>query len=135
MKFITGLKEKAKKWFDVSSKWLSSKLKENRGSGIIGWIEAGLLVLLAVAACIAAVALVSAIVVFCLSIPGLLFGSILWAAWTWAGLGAELFPQLDPHWLTLNWGQFFWIVTIVYYVGRLLGIRKKSGAGLAQPKS
>lgn len=128
---IKSLKEFVQKYVGQFVQFATSVIDsgKKKQSSFLGWLKTGAILLGLVTVGIGIVALISAFVVFCLSIPGLLFGSILWAAWTWAGLGAELFPQLDPRWLALNWEQFFWIATIVYYVGRLLGIRKsKSGA-------
>jgi hypothetical protein len=126
MKFLVGMKERAKKWLSAVSNWAMAQIDKGKKSqsGVLGWVKTGAILLAATVAVLGVVALIIGFFLFCLSIPGLLFGSILWVGWTWAGLGAELFPQLDPRWLTLNWQQFFWLTIVVYYAGKALGIRR-----------
>lgn len=128
---IKSLKEFVQKYVGQFVQFAVSVIDsgKKKSGGVLGWLKTGALLLGLTAFGLVIVGAISAFVALCLSVPGLLFGTILWMAWTWAGLGAELFPQLDPRWLTLNWMQFFWLTIIVYYAGRLLGIRKsKSGA-------
>lgn len=136
MKLINGMKDQVQKWIKAVVKWAVEQVDKGKkkSSGATGWLKTGAVLLAVVAAVLLVVGLISAFVVFVLSLPGILFGTILWTGWTWAGLGKQLFPQLDAVWLNLNWMQFFWLTTVVWYGGRVLGIRKKRVVA-AQPKS
>lgn len=124
MSIFQTLKAMSNKLTKPLMAWVDKQTAKGLTGGFVSNTKNILMILAVVAVLIAVVGLIAATFVLAISIPGLLFGTILWVAWTWAGLGAELFPQLDPRWLTLNWQQFFWLTIVVYYAGKALGIRR-----------
>lgn len=115
------LKDKLFTYWRAFTEWAAGVIEKGKKkqTGTLGWLKTTGFLLLAVAAFLVVVGLISAFVVFCVALPGLIFGTILWVAWTWAGLGSLLFPALDPYYLNLPYSAFFWSAIVVYWVVKM----------------